>query len=307
MADALSEVLGEVLVAADGEEVAVSALAARGVSLVGLYFGCSLGGPCAQLGSSLAAFYGRFRGEAAAGGGQRLEIVFVSAEQEQQQWQEAVRAMPWLALPFADKHRKVRPRSGAGRGARPALCLGTAGSGAATSSAAGTGTFQKVPGGNRGRGKVGGSCRLPSHGATPPRSAPSVPGWETSQGPSATGRWRGGDPGQGFAIVRAPTSPSEERGRRRVRRRRSGSGAQQHLAGCKQLGTAGLGGGSGANPVGLQAEKSHRLQQPWEGSGGLRSELELGSPGSCWQSCRASLWDGVSELLLFTSFSSWWV
>ncbi|KAM6315577.1 nucleoredoxin [Podargus strigoides] len=108
MAGALSEVLGEVLVAADGEEVAVSALAARGVSLVGLYFGCSLGGSCAQLGASLAAFYGRFRGEAAAGGGQRLEIVFVSAEQEQQQWQEAVRAMPWLALPFADKHRKLK-------------------------------------------------------------------------------------------------------------------------------------------------------------------------------------------------------
>ncbi|XP_039418859.1 nucleoredoxin isoform X1 [Corvus cornix cornix] len=108
MAGALTDVLGEVLVAADGEEVAVSALAARGVSLVGLYFGCSLGGPCAQLGASLAAFYGRFRGEAAAAGGQRLEIVFVSAEQEQQQWQEAVRAMPWLALPFADKHRKLK-------------------------------------------------------------------------------------------------------------------------------------------------------------------------------------------------------
>ncbi|OXB54490.1 hypothetical protein ASZ78_002873 [Callipepla squamata] len=107
MAGALAEVLGEVLVAADGEEVAVAALAARGVSLVGLYFGCSLSGPCAQLGASLAAFYGRFRGEAAAAGAQRLEIVFVSAEQEQQQWQEAVRTMPWLALPFAEKHRKV--------------------------------------------------------------------------------------------------------------------------------------------------------------------------------------------------------
>lgn len=129
MAGALTDVLGEVLVAADGEEVAVSALAARGVSLVGLYFGCSLGGPCAQLGASLAAFYGRFRGEAAAAGGQRLEIVFVSAEQEQQQWQEAVRAMPWLALPFADKHRKVRPAAAAGRGARPGLCSGAAGLG----------------------------------------------------------------------------------------------------------------------------------------------------------------------------------
>lgn len=165
MAGALTEVLGEVLVAGDGEEVAVSALAARGVSLVGLYFGCSLGGPCAQLGASLAAFYGRFRGEAAAAGGQRLEIVFVSAEQEQQQWQEAVRAMPWLALPFADKHRKVRPRAGGrpwpggrwggggealsgGGGARPAPPTPTPGAAGAGPAWRGVGAFQKVPGGN---------------------------------------------------------------------------------------------------------------------------------------------------------------
>lgn len=171
MAGALSEVLGEVLVSADGEEVAVSALAARGVSLVGLYFGCSLGGSCAQLGASLAAFYGRFRGEAAAAGGQRLEIVFVSAEQEQQQWQEAVRAMPWLALPFADKHRKVRPGGRRGKGgevARPGLCLGAAGLGrvpphpgpaGAGPAGCGVGAFQKVPGRNRGEGGEGVGCR----------------------------------------------------------------------------------------------------------------------------------------------------
>lgn len=183
MAGALSEVLGEVLVAADGEEVAVSALAARGVSLVGLYFGCSLGGSCAQLGASLAAFYGRFRGEAAAAGGQRLEIVFVSAEQEQQQWQEAVRAMPWLALPFADKHRKVRPggREEGGGGARPGLCLGAAGLGRAPPHCAppgregGVGAFQKVPGGEPWGKRCVGGCRLLSRGATPPRPAPPVP------------------------------------------------------------------------------------------------------------------------------------
>lgn len=158
MAGALTEVLGEVLVAGDGEEVAVSALAARGVSLVGLYFGCSLGGPCAQLGASLAAFYGRFRGEAAAAGGQRLEIVFVSAEQEQQQWQEAVRAMPWLALPFADKHRKVRPRAGGrpwpGGGGRraPGFVWGRRGS---------AGPPHPDPRGRRGGSRVARSGRFP--------------------------------------------------------------------------------------------------------------------------------------------------
>ncbi|XP_034995850.1 nucleoredoxin [Zootoca vivipara] len=134
----LAELLGEALAAPDGSAVPVASLLARGVSLVGLYFGyCGAGssaagaaaagvagagaGPGAQLAASLAAFYARFqpaRGEAGAGAGagaapeqqrqQRLEIVFVSAEQDQQRWQEATRAMPWLALPFADKRRKLK-------------------------------------------------------------------------------------------------------------------------------------------------------------------------------------------------------
>lgn len=252
MAGALTEVLGEVLVAGDGEEVAVSALAARGVSLVGLYFGCSLGGPCAQLGASLAAFYGRFRGEAAAAGGQRLEIVFVSAEQEQQQWQEAVRAMPWLALPFADKHRKVRPRAGGrpwpggrwGGGGR--LCLGAAGLGrpppprppgppGRVPRGEEWALSRKFPGGTRGGGgvcvcvsggRVGG--RLPSRRATLLRLVPPVPGPGRGNPTGSVLHWwggggkGGGNPGLrvvvsgGGAVGRHPLAwrgPSEERGR----------------------------------------------------------------------------------------------
>ncbi|KAL8199054.1 UNVERIFIED_CONTAM: hypothetical protein K2H54_032979 [Gekko kuhli] len=124
-AAALGELLGETLVAPDGSAVATASLPARGVSLVGLYFGyCGSGGPGAQLAASLAAFYARFQPPANAAAAaapspagaeqqqqekppQRLEIVFVSAEQDQPRWQEATRAMPWLALPFADKRRKV--------------------------------------------------------------------------------------------------------------------------------------------------------------------------------------------------------
>ncbi|XP_063002868.1 nucleoredoxin [Elgaria multicarinata webbii] len=137
---ALAELLGEALAAPDGSPVATASLPARGVSLVGLYFGyCGAGaaggaggaagagggGPGAQLAASLAAFYARFQPAARAGTDagaapdpapppppslpqQRLEIVFVSAEQDQQRWQEAARAMPWLALPFADKRRKLK-------------------------------------------------------------------------------------------------------------------------------------------------------------------------------------------------------
>lgn len=129
MSGFLEELLGEKLVTGGGEEVDVHSLAARGISLLGLYFGCSLSAPCAQLSASLAAFYGRLRGDAAAGPGpgpgagasaepeprRRLEIVFVSSDQDQRQWQDFVRDMPWLALPYKEKHRKV---SGAGLVAR---------------------------------------------------------------------------------------------------------------------------------------------------------------------------------------------
>uniref|UniRef100_A0ACB8ECN6 Uncharacterized protein n=1 Tax=Sphaerodactylus townsendi TaxID=933632 RepID=A0ACB8ECN6_9SAUR len=116
-AAALSELLGERLAAPDGSEVATASLPARGVSLVGLYFGGGGGGgggggPGAQLAASLAAFYARFQPPPQAAPPhqkqqQRLELVFVSAEQDQPRWQEATRAMPWLALPFADKRRKI--------------------------------------------------------------------------------------------------------------------------------------------------------------------------------------------------------
>ncbi|XP_028355811.1 nucleoredoxin-like isoform X1 [Physeter macrocephalus] len=126
MSGFLEELLGEKLVTGGGEEVDVHSLAARGISLLGLYFGCSLSAPCAQLSVSLAAFYGRLRGDAAAGPGagagpgpgagaaaepesrRRLEIVFVSSDQDQRQWQDFVRDMPWLALPYKEKHRKVQ-------------------------------------------------------------------------------------------------------------------------------------------------------------------------------------------------------
>ncbi|XP_036264311.1 nucleoredoxin isoform X2 [Pipistrellus kuhlii] len=133
MSGFLEELLGEKLVTGGGEEVDVHSLGARGISLLGLYFGCSLSAPCAQLSASLAAFYGRLRGDAAAAPGagagagagaggagpgagaaaepdsrRRLEIVFVSSDQDQRQWQDFVRDMPWLALPYKEKHRKLK-------------------------------------------------------------------------------------------------------------------------------------------------------------------------------------------------------
>ncbi|KAJ1185859.1 hypothetical protein NDU88_002645 [Pleurodeles waltl] len=99
--------LGESLVSG-GEaptEVDVRSLASAPGALLGLFFGCSLSGPCRQFSASLADFYERFRRSRGPG---RLEIVFVSSDQDHEQWREFTRDMPWVCLPHKERHRKVR-------------------------------------------------------------------------------------------------------------------------------------------------------------------------------------------------------
>lgn len=100
----LVSVLGERLVNGEKAEVDVHSLGAK-LSLVGLFFGCSLNAPCKQFNGSLCDFYGRFK--KASEHKDKLEIVFISSDQEQKHWQDFLQEMPWPALPFKDRHKKV--------------------------------------------------------------------------------------------------------------------------------------------------------------------------------------------------------
>ncbi|XP_064425004.1 nucleoredoxin isoform X2 [Latimeria chalumnae] len=104
MSQVLVELLGERLVTGEKAEVDVHSLGGR-VSLLGLYFGCSLNAPCKQFGPSLRDFYSKFKQSEKR---DKLEVVFVSSDQDQKQWQEFVKEMPWLALPFKEKHKKLK-------------------------------------------------------------------------------------------------------------------------------------------------------------------------------------------------------
>uniref|UniRef100_A0A3Q2NTZ6 Thioredoxin-like fold domain-containing protein n=1 Tax=Fundulus heteroclitus TaxID=8078 RepID=A0A3Q2NTZ6_FUNHE len=97
------------LVNSEKAEVDVQSLGAR-LSLVGLFFGCSLNAPCKQFNGSLCEFYGRFK--KASEHKDKLEIVFVSSDQDQKHWQDFLQEMPWPALPFKDRHKKVRDARG---------------------------------------------------------------------------------------------------------------------------------------------------------------------------------------------------
>lgn len=105
MSEFLVNLLGERLVNGEKAEVDVHALGSK-LSLLGLYFGCSLNGPCKQFNASLCEFYSKFKKSSEHK--DKLEIVFISSDQDQKQWQDFLQEMQWPALPFKDRHKKVR-------------------------------------------------------------------------------------------------------------------------------------------------------------------------------------------------------
>lgn len=105
MSEFLVSLLGERLVNSEKAEVDVQSLGSK-LSLVGLYFGCSLNGPCKQFNASLSEFYSKFK--KSSENRDKLEIVFISSDQDQKHWQEFLQEMQWPALPFKEKHKKMK-------------------------------------------------------------------------------------------------------------------------------------------------------------------------------------------------------
>ncbi|KAI3354139.1 hypothetical protein L3Q82_018685 [Scortum barcoo] len=105
MSEFLVSLLGERLVNGEKAELDVQSLGAR-LSLVGLFFGCSLNAPCKQFNGSLCEFYSRFKKSSEHK--DKLEVVFISSDQDQKHWQDFLQEMPWPALPFKDRHKKLK-------------------------------------------------------------------------------------------------------------------------------------------------------------------------------------------------------
>uniref|UniRef100_A0A8C1UWH0 Nucleoredoxin n=1 Tax=Cyprinus carpio TaxID=7962 RepID=A0A8C1UWH0_CYPCA len=105
MSEFLVNLLGERLVNGEKAELDVHALGSK-LSLLGLYFGCSLNGPCKQFNASLCEFYSKFK--KSSDHKDKLEIVFISSDQDQKQWQDFLQEMQWPALPFKDRHKKMK-------------------------------------------------------------------------------------------------------------------------------------------------------------------------------------------------------
>jgi len=94
---ALEELLGDAVLNENKEKIKVSTIAGSG-KVVGIYFSAHWCPPCRGFTPQLAEFYKKMK--------DRLEVVFVSSDKDEEQWAGYFSDMPWLALPFNDRSRK---------------------------------------------------------------------------------------------------------------------------------------------------------------------------------------------------------
>ena len=95
----LRDLIGDKIVKANGETVNTESLL-NDNQIVGLYFSAHWCPPCVGFTSKLEEFYNKFKNK-------NLEVVFVSSDRDQDQFNEYFQEMPWFALPFEDRDRKV--------------------------------------------------------------------------------------------------------------------------------------------------------------------------------------------------------
>ena len=99
---ALKDLLGDKIVGKNGDKD-VAELVGEG-KVVALYFSAHWCPPCRAFTPQLAEWYKKFKdGEK----GSKFDIVFVSSDRDQGSFDEYYNDMPWLALPFAEREKKV--------------------------------------------------------------------------------------------------------------------------------------------------------------------------------------------------------
>ena len=94
--------LGDTLLGKDGV-VKTSNVGGEGVT-IGLYFSAHWCPPCRGFTPKLTKFYEEYNKKQ---GDKKFEIVFVSSDKNEGEYNNYYGEMPWLALPFRDRSRKV--------------------------------------------------------------------------------------------------------------------------------------------------------------------------------------------------------
>lgn len=100
----LIDLIGAKVVDHEQRDVEVSSLAGEG-KVLGFYFSAHWCPPCRAFTPQLAQWYRTVKD---GPNGNKFEIVFVSSDRDQGSFDEYFKEMPWHALPFQDRNKKVR-------------------------------------------------------------------------------------------------------------------------------------------------------------------------------------------------------
>ncbi|CAN6451432.1 unnamed protein product [Victoria cruziana] len=93
LVELLSSEERDFLVRRNGDQVKISDLEGK---IVGLYFSASWCGPCRRFTPELVSVYVKLAPK------RDFEVVFISADEDQKQFEKYFSKMPWLAIPFSD-------------------------------------------------------------------------------------------------------------------------------------------------------------------------------------------------------------
>ena len=110
-----TEMIGDKFHRSDGTEVSYSELDGK---VLGLYFSAHWCGPCRSFTPSFAATYTKMKAA-----GKPFEVIFVSSDRDEGQFNEYMGEMPWLALPYAKREEKAALSSWAGVSGIPTLVI----------------------------------------------------------------------------------------------------------------------------------------------------------------------------------------
>ena len=100
---ALQTLIGDSVIDKSKNAVSVASLLPSG-GVLGLYFSAHWCPPCRGFTPKLAEWYKTVK---SGPNGSKFEIVFVSSDKDEQSFSEYFAEMPWHALPFSDRDRKV--------------------------------------------------------------------------------------------------------------------------------------------------------------------------------------------------------
>jgi len=108
---AIKEIVGDLLVNSLEQTVESNFITdeltaeSSGKRVLGLYFSAHWCPPCRDFTPVLIEFYNQFKKSAAAYC--LVDIVFISSDHDEESFLEYLKQMPWPAIPYTDKLRKV--------------------------------------------------------------------------------------------------------------------------------------------------------------------------------------------------------